>query len=167
MIQVVYDKIVNFCGVPKIPCVIVGSKFDLSTISYVVSFFLPPKKDKVHYPYLSFFFFSVFFYPSFSCGVFRFFVFCFLKKNSSSLPYLSRQVDATDAENLAKQNDCAWIETSAKNNLNIGAFFPVLVIFEHKYVSFLFFNLWGADFSFFSIFCLFIQTESLSSVCKR
>jgi hypothetical protein len=38
MMQVVYDKIVNFCGVPKIPCVIVGSKSDLS-ISYVVSFF--------------------------------------------------------------------------------------------------------------------------------
>jgi Ras family protein len=30
MIQVVYDKIVDFCGVTKIPCVIVGSKCDLS-----------------------------------------------------------------------------------------------------------------------------------------
>ncbi|KAI1786682.1 small GTPase superfamily [Ganoderma leucocontextum] len=29
MIQVVYDKIINFCGMHSIPCVIVGSKIDL------------------------------------------------------------------------------------------------------------------------------------------
>lgn len=29
MIQIVYDKIVNFCGLNQIPCVIVGSKPDL------------------------------------------------------------------------------------------------------------------------------------------
>ena len=29
MVQVVYDKIINFCGESKIPCVIVGSKADL------------------------------------------------------------------------------------------------------------------------------------------
>ncbi|KAF9055116.1 hypothetical protein BDZ89DRAFT_6700 [Hymenopellis radicata] len=29
MIQVIYDKIVDFCGVTDIPCVIVGSKVDL------------------------------------------------------------------------------------------------------------------------------------------
>lgn len=29
MIQIVYDKIVDFCGVADIPCVIVGSKTDL------------------------------------------------------------------------------------------------------------------------------------------
>jgi len=29
MIQVVYDKIIDFCGVTDIPCVIVGSKVDL------------------------------------------------------------------------------------------------------------------------------------------
>ncbi len=29
MIQVVYDKITNFCGMNQIPCVIVGSKVDL------------------------------------------------------------------------------------------------------------------------------------------
>ncbi|TBU32965.1 small GTPase superfamily [Dichomitus squalens] len=29
MIQVVYDKIINFCGKNSIPCVIVGSKIDL------------------------------------------------------------------------------------------------------------------------------------------
>ena len=31
-----------------------------------------------------------------------------------------RQVDAKDGEKLAKTNDCAWIETSAKNNVNVG-----------------------------------------------
>jgi Ras family protein len=30
MIQIVHEKIVNFCGIKKIPCVIVGSKIDLS-----------------------------------------------------------------------------------------------------------------------------------------
>jgi Ras family protein len=29
MIQIVYDKIIDFCGVDEIPCVIVGSKDDL------------------------------------------------------------------------------------------------------------------------------------------
>ncbi|KAA1466454.1 hypothetical protein DENSPDRAFT_856137 [Dentipellis sp. KUC8613] len=29
MIQIVYDKIVNFCGINEIPCVIVGAKTDL------------------------------------------------------------------------------------------------------------------------------------------
>ncbi|CAL1701076.1 unnamed protein product [Somion occarium] len=29
MIQIVYDKIINFCGINSIPCVIVGSKTDL------------------------------------------------------------------------------------------------------------------------------------------
>ena len=36
-------------------------------------------------------------------------------------PYLRRQVDSTDGERLAKENDCAWIETSAKNGTNISA----------------------------------------------
>jgi Ras family protein len=30
MVQIVYDKIVNFCGMSSIPCVIVGSKNDLT-----------------------------------------------------------------------------------------------------------------------------------------
>jgi len=68
MIQVVYDKIVDFCGVTKIPCVIVGSKCDLS---------------------------------------------------------IQRQVDSKDGEKLAKEMDCAWIETSAKNNINIGKVFEL------------------------------------------
>ncbi|KAK7696042.1 GTP-binding protein [Cerrena zonata] len=29
MIQIVYDKIINYCGINSIPCVIVGSKIDL------------------------------------------------------------------------------------------------------------------------------------------
>jgi len=68
MIQIVYDKIVDFCGVTKIPCVIVGSKCDLT---------------------------------------------------------LSRQVDSFDAEKLAKANDCAWIETSAKDGTNISKVFDL------------------------------------------
>jgi len=68
MIQVVHDKIVDFCGVTKIPCVIVGSKCDLS---------------------------------------------------------IQRQVDSKDGETLAKEMDCAWIETSAKNDINIGKVFEL------------------------------------------
>jgi Ras family protein len=38
----------------------------------------------------------------------------------NSFSYLSRQVDSIDGEKLAKENDCAWIETSAKNGTNIS-----------------------------------------------
>lgn len=38
MIQVLYDKIVDYCGVREIPCVIVGSKVDLSARSVVLQF---------------------------------------------------------------------------------------------------------------------------------
>ena len=83
LIQGVYDKILNFCGLPKIACVIVGSKSDLS-MAYVTSGY-----------YLEF--------------VLR--------------PHLRRQVDSTDGQRLAKENDCAWIETSAKNGTNISALY--------------------------------------------
>ena len=53
------------------------------------------------------------------------------------LSYLSRQVDSTDGEKLAKVNDCAWIETSAKNGTNISTFIP-----------FFFFILLGYDVSY-------------------
>ncbi|PPR00270.1 hypothetical protein CVT26_009022 [Gymnopilus dilepis] len=68
MMQILYDKIVDFCGVSKVPCVIVGSKCDLT---------------------------------------------------------MQRQVDSKDGEELAKANDCAWIETSAKNNINVGKVFEL------------------------------------------
>ena len=106
MIQVVYDKIVNFCGVTKIPCVIVGSKCDLS-ISYVSFSFLKHTQKGVFVFFLSILYLL--------CGVCVFFF---------KLSYLSRQVDSTDGEKLAKVNDCAWIETSAKNGTNISMFIP-------------------------------------------
>lgn len=31
MIQIIYDKIIDFCGVANVPCVIVGSKKDLDS----------------------------------------------------------------------------------------------------------------------------------------
>ncbi|KAJ6484977.1 P-loop containing nucleoside triphosphate hydrolase protein [Mycena vitilis] len=66
MIQIVYDKIIDFCGVANIPCVIVGSKVDL---------------DK------------------------------------------SRQVKPEEGQKLAKDNDAAFVETSAKTNINVGKVF--------------------------------------------
>ncbi|EDR09453.1 uncharacterized protein LACBIDRAFT_234321 [Laccaria bicolor S238N-H82] len=68
MIQIVYDKIVDFCGVSDIPCVIVGSKCDLSQ---------------------------------------------------------SRQVDPSEGEKLAKENKCAWVETSAKDGTNVSKVFEL------------------------------------------
>jgi Ras family len=32
----------------------------------------------------------------------------------------SRQVESTEGEQLAQTNNAAWIETSAKDNINIG-----------------------------------------------
>ncbi|KAH8999088.1 small GTPase superfamily [Lactarius akahatsu] len=68
MIQIVYDKIINFCGIKEIPCVIVGSKIDLSQ---------------------------------------------------------SRQVQPAEGEELAKANRAAWVETSAKNNINVAKVFEL------------------------------------------
>ncbi|KAF5369860.1 hypothetical protein D9758_001092 [Tetrapyrgos nigripes] len=68
MIQVVYDKIIDFCGVTDIPCVIVGSKVDLES---------------------------------------------------------SRQVNAAEGEKLAQEIKAAWVETSAKTNLNVGKVFEL------------------------------------------
>ncbi|KAF9006423.1 small GTPase superfamily [Cyathus striatus] len=68
MIQIVYDKIVDFCGVQDIPCVIVGSKCDLQH---------------------------------------------------------SRQVDSSEGERLAQLNKAAWVETSAKNNINVAKVFEL------------------------------------------
>ena len=86
MIQIVYDKIVDFCGVTKIPCVIVGSKCDLF-ISYVIFYGLFSEDKRSNYDLYTMY---------------------------------SRQVDSTDGEKLAKENDCAWIETSAKTGTNIS-----------------------------------------------
>ncbi|KAJ7283697.1 small GTPase superfamily [Mycena rebaudengoi] len=67
-IQIIYDKIVDFCGVTNIPCVIVGSKVDLEP---------------------------------------------------------SRQVKAEEGQKLAKANDAAWVETSAKTNTNVAKVFEL------------------------------------------
>jgi len=68
MIQVVYDKIVDFCGIKEIPCVIVGSKIDLQH---------------------------------------------------------SRQVASGEGEELAKAHKAAWVETSAKSNINVAKVFEL------------------------------------------
>jgi len=67
MIQIVYDKIVNFCGMGSIPCVIVGAKNDLQ----------------------------------------------------------QRQVSPDEGQGLALENQAAWIETSAKNNVNVAKVFEL------------------------------------------
>jgi hypothetical protein len=41
-----------------------------------------------------------------------------------------RQVDSKDGETLAREMDCAWIETSAKNNINIGLSFVFFFLSE-------------------------------------
>ena len=85
MIQIIYDKIVNFCGIKEIPCVIVGSKVDLSQRcgfhSIQVPFRSPPCLDLIR---------------------------------------CSRQVQPSEGEDLAKAIRAAWVETSSKNNVNVG-----------------------------------------------
>ncbi|KAF8165385.1 rheb small monomeric GTPase RhbA [Crassisporium funariophilum] len=73
MIQIVYDKIVDFCGRQDIPCVIVGSKTDL-------------------------------------------------QQNPSS-----RQIDPVEGEKLAQQNNAAWVETSAKDDVNVSQVFEMCI----------------------------------------
>ncbi|KAF8654758.1 hypothetical protein AX16_003413 [Volvariella volvacea WC 439] len=70
MIQIIYDKIIEFCGVSDIPCVIVGSKSDL---------------------------------------------------------HHNRQVEQSEGEKLAQANKAAWIETSAKENVNVGKVFELVL----------------------------------------
>ncbi|TFK27306.1 ras-domain-containing protein, partial [Coprinopsis marcescibilis] len=69
MIQIVYDKIVDFCGVTDIPCVIVGAKVDLA-----------PKH---------------------------------------------RLVQTTEGQKVAEQNNCAFVETSAKDDINVSEVFEL------------------------------------------
>jgi Ras homolog enriched in brain len=78
MIQIVYDKIVDFSGMTDIPCIIVGTKCDLS------SGYVP-------------------FGPSLS--------------NSSRPP--RRKVDRLAGENLARANNGAFEEASAKDGMNV------------------------------------------------
>ncbi|KAI0677058.1 small GTPase superfamily [Trametes maxima] len=67
MVRIVYDKIVNFCGMNSIPCVIVGSKIDLP----------------------------------------------------------NRQIESGEAEKVAEELGAAFIETSAKNNVNVSKVFEL------------------------------------------
>jgi len=66
MIQIVYDKITEFCGVDEIPCVIVGSKIDLN-----------------------------------------------------------RQITTLEGAKLAESNKASHVETSAKDNINVGKVFEL------------------------------------------
>ncbi|OBZ76613.1 GTP-binding protein rhb1 [Grifola frondosa] len=68
MVQTVYDKIINFCGINSIPCVIVGAKMDLQQ---------------------------------------------------------QRQVAVKEGQELATSHGAAWIETSAKNNVNVAKVFEL------------------------------------------
>lgn len=87
MVQIVYDKIVNFCGMTSIPCVIVGAKNDL-TQRYNISPFSPSRP---------------------------------LMSDLCSYRNL-RQVSPDEGQGLAAENSAAWIETSAKNNVNVGTY---------------------------------------------
>ncbi|KAH6904431.1 P-loop containing nucleoside triphosphate hydrolase protein [Coprinopsis sp. MPI-PUGE-AT-0042] len=69
MIQIVYDKIVDFSGLQSIPCVIVGQKSDLAASA--------------------------------------------------------RQVQIAEGEQVAKANNCAFVETSAKNGTNVSKVFEL------------------------------------------
>jgi hypothetical protein len=48
-----------------------------------------------------------------------------------SCPYspVARQVKSNEGEDLAKVNKAAWVETSAKNDINVGEYDSVLMMF--------------------------------------
>ncbi|KAF8216864.1 small GTPase superfamily [Mycena galopus ATCC 62051] len=68
MIQIIYDKILHYSGLPEIAAIIIGSKADLN---------------------------------------------------------MKRQVDSRDGQELAQQNNAAWIEASALRNENVGRAFEL------------------------------------------
>ncbi|KAL1682156.1 P-loop containing nucleoside triphosphate hydrolase protein [Schizophyllum commune] len=78
MVRIVHEKIIDFCGVTDIPCVIVGSKSDLAQ---------------------------------------------------------SRQVDAVEGEKVAHEHNAAWVETSAKNNVNVDKVFDLCLAEIEKRTS--------------------------------
>ncbi|KAI0824743.1 small GTPase superfamily [Trametes gibbosa] len=81
MIRIVYDKIIDFCGINSIPCVIVGSKTDLPN---------SPRRTP---------------------------------EQAAHVP--SRQIEEAEAQKLAKDLDAAFVETSAKNNVNVAKVFEL------------------------------------------
>ncbi|PFH47441.1 hypothetical protein AMATHDRAFT_67744 [Amanita thiersii Skay4041] len=78
MIQIVYDKVTNFSGLPEIPCVIVGSKCDLVQ---------------------------------------------------------NRQVEPIEGSRLAETNKAAFLETSAKENINVAKVFEMVLAEIEKRTS--------------------------------
>lgn len=79
MIQIVYDKIVDFSGVSTIPCVIVGTKVDLAPAG--------------------------------------------------------RQVETIEGEKLAKLNSSSFVETSAKENINVAKVFELCLAEIEKHTA--------------------------------
>lgn len=77
MVDIVYEKVANFCGMNSIPCVIVGAKTDLQ----------------------------------------------------------QRQVAPTEGEELAKRHHAAWVETSAKSNVNVAKVFELCLAEIEKTTS--------------------------------
>jgi len=78
MIQIVYDKIIDFCGLQEVPCVIVGQKCDLVQ---------------------------------------------------------DRQVEAIEGQRLAEANKAAFLESSAKDNHNVGKVFETVLAEIEKRTS--------------------------------
>ncbi|KAJ3729125.1 small GTPase superfamily [Lentinula guzmanii] len=70
MVQILHDKIIDYCGVTDIPCVIVGAKSDLHS---------------------------------------------------------NRQVQFSELERVAEANNAACVETSAKDDVNVGRVFQLCV----------------------------------------
>ena len=104
MVNIIYDKIVNFTGNQDIPVVIVGSKLDLlSTTQRCVS----------HFAWL---------YSSlWSAASHHHFLLPRPHLHATAhSPNLYRQVPEEEVEEFAKSINASWIETSAKENLNVG-----------------------------------------------
>lgn len=97
MVQVVYEKIINFCGLNEIPCVIVGSKSDLANRCVRGS-------------------------AQLSCMTASSSAFPAVNSTPHPRP---RQVPPQEGEKLAQEKHAAWVETSAKTNSNVNRVFEL------------------------------------------
>jgi hypothetical protein len=118
MIRTVHDKILDFTGVEKVPCVVVGQKNDLAGDRWVciwggtvVEELHPSSRNFI--PELR------------ETGMGRLALVIRTDVNCADIP---RRVSVAEGEELAKKIGAAFVESSAKDNKNVGEYFSCLFV---------------------------------------
>jgi len=47
--------------------------------------------------------------------------------NKSDVPEAKRKISPEQGQNLARELNCGWVETSARNNTNVGKAFEMMI----------------------------------------